>query len=77
MRTLLSRQFIERIDVQRVSTVAFQNHELLVVEHQIGAFIKSGKNTQSFLEFEGPATRLFITARCVFTQFYVAQDLAW
>lgn len=46
-------QLIVGIDLVLVSRVAFEDHEFLVVEDEVGAFVEGGKNGESFGEFEG------------------------
>mgnify|MGYP000312497449 CR=1 FL=1 len=61
-KLLLSRaQLIVGIDLVFVSGVAFEDHELLVVEDKVGAFVKGGKNGEGFGEFERVATGLGVS----------------
>ena len=51
--TLAEAELIGRVEVVFVGRVAFENHELLVVQDQVRAFVERRKDMQRVVEFFG------------------------
>mgnify|MGYP006863237703 CR=1 FL=1 len=66
-------QLIVGIDLVLVSRVAFEDHEFLVVEDEVGAFVETREHLDRFFEFFGVALGAGITFCCALAKLDVAE----
>ena len=75
---LLGRsELIVEIYLVLVGGMPFENHEFLVVENEVGAFVEGREDGKGFREFEGPTAVLLVSSRGGFAEFNEAKDLLW
>lgn len=74
---LARAELVVGIDLMLVGGVAFEDHEFLVIEDEVGAFVEGGKDGKGFRKFEGVAAGLGVTFGCCFAEFDEAEDFFW